>query len=122
MFQRQFLRPIQDILAVGGKPIVHVFLVTMIIAVLPISSNAKYSKVLDHSNNWATANDFGSVGLLQARTARFRDDGDFSVGTTILDPYLRYYISFQAMPWLEGTFRYTEITNRSFSIGGLAST
>jgi len=73
-------------------------------------------------SNWATANDFGSVGLLQTRTARFRDDGDLDVGAVFLDPYRRYYISFQAMPWLEGTFRYTEITNRSFSIGGLAST
>ena len=72
--------------------------------------------------NWATANDFGSVGLLQTRTARFRDDGDLDVGTAFIDPYRRYYISFQAMPWMEGTFRYTEITNRSFSIGGLAST
>ena len=72
--------------------------------------------------NWASANDFGSVGLLQTRTARFRADGDLDVGVVSLDPYRRYYISFQAMPWLEGTFRYTEITNRSFSIGGLAST
>nr|MBC8241185.1 YjbH domain-containing protein [Alphaproteobacteria bacterium] len=71
--------------------------------------------------NWATAGDFGGVGLIQSRTARFRDDGEMDIGTTFLDPYRRYYISFQAMPWLEGTFRYTEITNRSFSIGGLAS-
>ena len=101
MFQRQFFRLIQEILAVGGRPIAHIFLATMIIVVLPVSSNAKYSIALDHSSNWATANDFGSVGLLQTRTARFRDDGDLSIGTTILDPYLRYYISFQAMPWLE---------------------
>ncbi len=72
--------------------------------------------------NWATANDFGGVGLIQSRTARFRDDGEMDIGATFLDPYRRYYISFQAMPWLEGTFRYTEITNRSFSEGGLAST
>jgi hypothetical protein len=75
-----------------------------------------------HTPNWATSNDFGSVGLLQTRTARFRDDGELDVGAVFLDPYRRYYISFQAMPWLEGTFRYTEITNRSFSLGGLAST
>ncbi|MBT7760828.1 MAG: YjbH domain-containing protein, partial [Rhodospirillaceae bacterium] len=73
-------------------------------------------------SNWATANDFGSVGLLQSRTARFREDGEIDVGVVALDPYRRYYISFQAMPWLEGTFRYTQITNRSFSLGGLAST
>ena len=72
--------------------------------------------------NNASSNDFGSVGLLQTRTARFRDDGGLDVGAVRIDPYQRYYISFQAMPWLEGTFRYTEITNRDFSIGGLAST
>ncbi len=71
--------------------------------------------------NWSTANDFGGVGLLQNRTARFRPDGELDVGAVFLDPYKRYYISFQALPWLEGTFRYTEITNRSFSEGGLAS-
>ncbi len=90
-----------------------------------LSSNPSFAtppKRIVHAPNWATANDFGSVGLLQTRTARFRDDGVLDVGATILDPYRRYYISFQAMPWLEGTFRYTEITNRSFSIGGLAST
>ncbi|MDA1101385.1 MAG: YjbH domain-containing protein, partial [Proteobacteria bacterium] len=71
--------------------------------------------------NWASSNDFGGAGLLQTRTARFRDDGELDVGVVLLDPYKRYYISFQAMPWLEGTFRYTEITNRLFSTGGLAS-
>ena len=72
--------------------------------------------------NWASSGDFGGVGLLQNRTARFRDDGDIDVGIVRLEPYRRYYMSFQAMPWLEGTLRYSEITNRSFSIGGLAST
>ena len=76
----------------------------------------------NHALNWATAGDYGGVGLLQTRTARFRDDGELDVGVTIIDPYQRYYISFQAMPWLEGAFRYTEITNRSFSLGGLEST
>jgi hypothetical protein len=71
--------------------------------------------------NWSTSNDFGGVGLLQNRTARFRPDGELDVGAVFLDPYKRYYISFQALPWLEGVFRYTEITNRSFSEGGLAS-
>ncbi|MBT4487351.1 MAG: hypothetical protein HOK30_16465 [Rhodospirillaceae bacterium] len=76
---------------------------------------------LKRAPNWTTTNDFGGTGLLQTRTARFSDDGELSVGTVFLEPYRRYYISFQAMPWMEGTFRYTEITNRSFSLGGLAS-
>ena len=92
------------------------------VSVLAGSADAATPNSPNQASNWATANDFGGVGLLQTRTARFRDDGELDVGTTILDPYRRYYISFQAMPWLEGVFRYTEITNRSFSIGGLAST
>ena len=97
------------------------------IAALPLlqpgsSAHAQTPVTTDHPFNWAAANDFGSVGLLQTRTARFREDGDLDVGAVNLSPYRRYYISFQAMPWLEGTFRYTEITNRSFSLGGLAST
>ena len=96
-------------------------------ALLSLSVLAGYAVAATPNNpnqapNWATANDFGGVGLLQTRTARFRDAGVLDVGATILDPYRRYYLAFQALPWLEGVFRYTEITNRSFSIGGLAST
>lgn len=68
-----------------------------------------------------SVNDFGGIGLLQSRTARFAPDGQIDVGYAVIDPYRRYYVTLQALPWLEGTFRYTEITNRSFSLGGLAS-
>ncbi len=71
------------------------------VSVLAGSADAATPNSPNQASNWATANDFGGVGLLQTRTARFRDDGELDVGTTILDPYRRYYISFQAMPWLE---------------------
>jgi len=98
-----------------------VYLVVIIIAAFSSSAKANHQTGHAFSDNWSSAGDFGSVGLFQTRTARFRNDGDLSVGYASLDPYLRYYMSFQAMPWLEGTLRYTEITNRSFSIGGLDS-
>ena len=62
-----------------------------------------------------SANDFGGVGLLQTRTARFHEDGTLDVGASFVDPYRRYYVTFQVLPFLEGTFRYTDIRNRLFS-------
>lgn len=71
--------------------------------------------------NSASSGDYGGVGLLATRTARFHDDGVLEVGTTHVNPYNRLYLTFQVTPWLESTFRYTEITNRDYSIGGLES-
>ncbi len=65
--------------------------------------------------NWVSASDFGGVGLLQTRTARFAPDGTVDVGASFIEPYKRFYFNLQALPWLEGTFRYTEVTNRLFS-------
>lgn len=75
-------------------------------------------KPVDHLDS---TNDFGGIGLLQTRTARMAADGQLETGFARIEPYKRYYVTVQALPWLEGTFRYTEITNKSFSIGGLAS-
>ncbi len=66
-------------------------------------------------NNTVSANDFGGIGLLQNRTARFGSSGSFEAGTTFIDPYRRWYLRLNLFPWLEGTFRYTDIRNRLFS-------
>ena len=58
-----------------------------------------------------SASDWGGVGLLQTRTARFGRDGQFDVGMSFVDPYRRYYLNLLAVPWLEATFRYTDIEN-----------
>ena len=57
------------------------------------------------------ANDFGSVGLLQTPTARFGRDGNLVTGASSVYPYNRIYMTLQGLPWLEGTFRYTEVEN-----------
>ncbi|MSP50813.1 MAG: YjbH domain-containing protein [Alphaproteobacteria bacterium] len=62
-----------------------------------------------------SVNDFGGVGLLQTRTARFAPSGQFEVGVSSGEPYRRLFITTTALPWLEGTFRYSEITNRLYS-------
>ncbi len=54
----------------------------------------------------ATASDFGGIGLFQTRTARFAEDGRFWFGASLSRPYGRYFLSWQALPWLEATFSY----------------
>lgn len=61
-----------------------------------------------------SASDFGGVGLMQTRTARFGPDGQLDIGFSKIDPYERYLITIQALPWLEATFRYTSVTDRDF--------
>lgn len=65
-----------------------------------------------------SSSDFGGVGLLQTRTARFGADGSFEVGLSDVFPYRRYLINVQALPRVEATFRYTAIKNRGFFSGG----
>jgi hypothetical protein len=61
-----------------------------------------------------SASDFGGVGLMQTRTARFGPDGQLDIGFSKIDPYERYLITIQALPWLEATFRYTSVSDRDF--------
>lgn len=58
--------------------------------------------------------DFGGIGLMQTPTARFAKDGMLTVGCSSVSPYNRCFLNVQALPWLEGTFRYTEITNKLY--------
>lgn len=62
-----------------------------------------------------SSNDFGGVGLLQMPSARFARDGQLTVGYNVVDPYDRYFVTMQAMSWLEGTLRYTSVRNRLYS-------
>ena len=62
-----------------------------------------------------TQGDFGGVGLLQTPTARFAEDGGFSINANRVSPYSRYSISVTPLPWMEATLRYTALTNRRYS-------
>jgi hypothetical protein len=62
-----------------------------------------------------SSNDFGGVGLLQTPSARFSRDGQLTAGYNMVAPYDRYFVTMQAMPWLEGTLRYTSVRNRLYS-------
>jgi hypothetical protein len=55
----------------------------------------------------SAASDFGTTGLIDIPTARMSSDGTFTTTMAIQSRTNSYAISYQATPWLEGTFRYT---------------
>lgn len=75
----------------------------VVVALLPYS--------LAHAEPRYTQNDFGGVGLLQTPTARMAPAGELSLNANRTEPYSRYSLSLQPLDWLEGTFRYTSISN-----------
>jgi hypothetical protein len=84
-------------------------------AMLLFSGMINDSQANDFDDDWMGTNDFGGTGLIQTRTARTAPDGMLEVGYSHITPYKRYYMTLQGLPWLEGTFRYTEVTNRLYS-------
>ncbi|PWK42384.1 YjbH domain-containing protein [Pseudomonas sp. B21-040] len=69
---------------------------------------------LVHGEPRFTQSDFGGVGLMQTPTARMAPAGELSVNASRTSPYSRYSVSLQPFEWLEGSFRYTAITNRKY--------
>jgi hypothetical protein len=55
----------------------------------------------------AFASDYGTTGLIDIPTARFDADGVFAVGASSDERHRQFSITYQATPWLQGTFRYT---------------
>jgi len=53
------------------------------------------------------ASDFGTTGLIDIPTARMSSDGALTTTAAIQSRTSSYAITYQAMPWLEATFRYT---------------
>ncbi|WP_235907752.1 YjbH domain-containing protein [Siccirubricoccus phaeus] len=58
-----------------------------------------------------TGSDYGGVGLIEMRNARFRPDGTLEAGTALRHQRRFWYLNFQALPFLETTFRLTERLN-----------
>ena len=50
---------------------------------------------------------FGGIGLLKTRTARFAPDSTLATSVSWNDQQQRYALTFQAAPWLETTFSYS---------------
>ena len=53
------------------------------------------------------ASDYGSKGLIDTPTARMSADGTLTTTAAIQSSTSAYSLTYQATPWLEGTFRYT---------------
>lgn len=64
--------------------------------------------------------DFGGVGLLQMPSARMADEGELSVYYSRVSPYARFGFTLQPFEWLEGTFRYTDVSNRKYGPDALS--
>ncbi|MGY2288721.1 YjbH domain-containing protein [Pseudomonas sp. SDO528_S397] len=75
---------------------------------------------LAHGAPRYTQSDFGGVGLLQTPTARMAPAGELSATANRTDPYSRYSFSLQPFDWLEGSFRYTAISNRKYGAEALS--
>ena len=56
----------------------------------------------------ASGSDFGGVGLIETRNARFREDGTLEAGTALRHQRRFWFVNFQALPFLETTFRLTD--------------
>jgi hypothetical protein len=50
----------------------------------------------------------GGIGLINTPTARFSDDGEFSLGISVEAPYNRMFAKMQFFPWLEAVLKYTK--------------
>ena len=74
-------------------------------------------KILTRSRSWVvlfagvclpvSASDYGTTGLIDTPTARMQSDGTFSTTAAFDGRHRQFAITYQATPWLEGTFRYT---------------
>ena len=64
-----------------------------------------------------SATSWGGMGLIEMRDARFRPDGALEAGASIRRQRRNYTINFQALRWLETTFRFTERLNATTGSG-----
>jgi hypothetical protein len=72
------------------------------LGVLLAASAAHAQDRLDSGANW------GGVGLLETRNARMRPDGALEAGIAYRQQRTFWFLNFQALPFLEGTFRFTQ--------------
>jgi hypothetical protein len=63
--------------------------------------------LLDNNTNVPTLSQYGGVGLLDTRTARFLPEGYLAGTVSIKNPDDRIGFTFQPFPWLETTFRWS---------------
>ena len=86
-----------------------------IVLLLGLSCLAGPARALDEVP--ATGSNFGRVGLLEMPNARFRPDGVIEGGGAWRRQREFYFVNFQALPFLETTFRLSERLNGTLGRG-----
>ena len=62
-------------------------------------------------SGYSIASDYGTTGLIDIPTARMAEDATFTYTTAYQDRTTAVALSYQALPWLETTFRYRRENN-----------
>ncbi|HEY1614791.1 MAG TPA: YjbH domain-containing protein [Rhizomicrobium sp.] len=76
-------------------------------AAVPFSSARAQITNYYEENILPTPSLYGGMGLLDTRNARFMPDGYLALNVDVKKPDDRFTLTFQALPWLEASFRYT---------------
>lgn len=82
----------------------------------PMQGGAARAEDLGRGAFTPSLNDYGTTGLMQMPSGRMAKDGEFSLGFSTSSPYSRFFLTSQILPWLQGTFRYTDIAYASYGI------
>ena len=77
----------------------------------PAPARAQADAFAETTDYEFSGSDWGGIGLLQTRTARVARDGNFDIGFSRIFPYNRFAVTWQILPRLEATFRFSAITN-----------
>ena len=68
-----------------------------------------------------SANDWGTLGLMQTPSARMAAAGTLRINLSAASPYTRLNFMLQPLDWLEFGFRYTDIANQAYDASGTIS-
>ena len=74
-------------------------------AILAIGAVPQYAAAQEFTQR----DSYGEPGLLDMPSARMAPDGEIALTLSAMDNMQRGTLSFQILPWLEGSFRYTRI-------------
>ena len=88
-----------------------------LLVLLSLTSNPIRSGLDDYlpKDPGPTSSNYGETGLLEIPTARLMGEGSFKIGFNNSYPYEMTIMGATPFPWLEATFRYTEIKNSLYT-------
>ena len=58
---------------------------------------------------------YGTIGLVEMPSARMAPDGELALGVSVMENVQHYNAVFQALPWLEASFRYSGLQHFYYS-------